>query len=468
MLKRIVISVLILVVGGLLGYYLLRSTRTAAREFRKVTPIRSFEPDDLYPLTLHQARDESTLQERILDDRVIQSRTHPSRKVRIVRARYYSHEWKDGPWYGTVSLVIPQDLPPDHRGLVVFTPGGSINVADDLDFKKEFWERTAMDAGVVVASIPNMGKHFGLTEIHQLSDYMAEQALRSGDLSWAPNYPFVAGRARAVTLIGKLTGHPVRSVVHMGSSITASHAWIWPLFDERVKGLVATGDVGFVRDWFPLDGSLRSKRTALVELSRATPELQNAAIRLADPYDFGDRIRIPVLQIVGTSDFDSPLSTVPKFLAALAGPTHLVNVPNYPHGTGSWRHVRSLRMFIEHIFFERPLTRIERVEFQQDGGQLVVKAKVTGTPTVSEVRFFYTTYSEPNFLKSSFPNTSANNYTKAKWTSAPMNRAADRWVGTVAIPSTRPSFLAGFVDLRDEYADQPGYASSPVQQIRLD
>ena len=418
---------------------------------------------DLFPLTQEQARDESTLNERIVSDTTVESSTHPGRKIRWVEVQFFSHEWKDGPWKSGIIIAMPAEITPERQGLAAMCMVSSMAMHEDLNMKRDYFEYTAMEFGIPVATIPYMGEHYGISEIHAMTDRLIEKFIETGDLSWIGNYPGSVVRARAVTMIGKLTGHPITSVVHMGSSISAHQAWVWSVYDNRVKGLVSTGDVGFNKDRFPFDGSLHFPRKAVQTLVNADTQLLNLYLPEHDPYYFGDRLKASVLQIVGSNDPWCPPSTTPKFHAALLPPVYHTIVPNYGHGAGTVQHAESFQMFIDHVLFSRPIGKaeIEKVSFNVQ--KVTCKAQLTGGGEIKDVYLYYTTSNHPNFLcSSSFNDTPKNNYIKAEWLSVPMTLQEDLWTAEISTAETSDKFITCFVVVTDEYEGRPGHYSSYV------
>jgi len=59
-------------------------------------------PRSVFPLTQQELQDESTLNETILSDVLIAGTKDSPQKLRDVRVRFFSHDWKDRPWHGTV------------------------------------------------------------------------------------------------------------------------------------------------------------------------------------------------------------------------------------------------------------------------------------------------------------------------------------------------------------------------------
>jgi len=432
-----------------------------------------------FPLTPAQMLDESTLDLKVLSDQSF-TRSLPSgasRRLRKVRVSYFSHQWKDGPWEGTVEVLIPAEIPASRRGVVFFAPGGP-NDVEGINLQRDLCERTAVEMGIIVASIPDAGKHLGEERIHALSDALVMRAIQSGDLGWLPFHPFAALRARAATAIGKLTGVPVHTIIHMGFSISANHAWDWPLHDSRVKGLIATGDIGDLEDWFPLDGSLKNHpRPVFNAMSQAPGDFQQSAIRSHDPYYHGGQLH-NVLLIAGTNDPSVAPLPLAKFFAALGESKHLAIVPNYGHGCASRRHVDLARMWLEHLLGDRPLTQVTFVEAPALlDGKLRVRARVQGRAEIKQVQFVYATSAEPNFLRGGLmPDAPKRDkgYASAQWQAVSMIKSAasdgsDEWTVSVELPAgqTGKLFVAGFADVEDSCEGRAGHASTPVHWLEL-
>ncbi len=422
--------------------------------------------DSLFPLTTAELADETTLKPQVISESYVEPTPDANRKLRWVEVRFFSHDWKDGRWFGKIHVVIPEPIAEDRQGLVVMCPMGSGHIQQGIDMRRDFFEQTARHFGIPVVSIPAVGEHFGHSQIHAMSDHLIMKFLDTGDPSWLPGYATCAVRSRTLTMVGHLTGHPVEQAIHLGSSISAHQAWIWPLYDRRVKAIIATGDVGFQRDKYPADRSFkRAKRPVFEAISKAGADLQTRLLEHTDPYLFGARLKCRVLQIAGTKDFASPPSTVDYFLQAIAGPTHLVYVPNYAHGTGSRRHLKAYRMWIDHVFFGRPISSVKLVNASYTGGQVTVTARLPNdAPQVQHVQFVYATSSEPDFLRSRFlKSTPRNNHVQAKWKTVPMERrpgSDNEWTATFRPPGPASSFVAGFVDVEDQAGTTKGYAAS--------
>ena len=418
----------------------------------------------LYPLTRQQALDPATLDPQILSDRTVDSRTHPGQSIRWVKVQFFSHDWKDGPWRATMTVAMPPSIRADRLGMAAITVAGVARKGTDSDFdvKRDLVEATALQFGIPVATMPQQGTHFGISEIHELSDHLTRKFVNSGDPSWLSAFCGAAVRARAVTMLGQLAGKPMHSVVHMGGSITAGQAWVWAVFDSRVKGLVASGSIGpFTKVY-----SKRPLRDRLRFLTEAPDEIRQLFIQHRDPINYARRLDCRVLIATGSNDFACPPAVMPEFLAAFREPTCLATVPNGRHSPGTHRQADTFRMWIDHTLFERPLSRvtIEHMSFRD--GRLECRARIQGKPAVRRVRLWWAASNNPDFLAGPNATTdSRDNYTRAKWKPLAMANDGATWTTSVEIPEPRPRYTACFVDVLDEFAGRPGHVTSLVRQL---
>jgi hypothetical protein len=249
----------------------------------------------------------------------------------------------------------------------------------------------------------------------------------------------------------------------MGSSITAHHAWVWPKHDPRVRGLITSGDIGYVRDMYPLGGECRTPRAIMKAFCRAEPALREVFLRHVDPYEFADAVRCPVLAVLGSDDFACPPLTVPKFLARLPGPTHLIQVPNHQHGNDSRQHIEGFRMWIDHLFYQRPLTSVAVEAMEYRSGRIRGTAEISGKTRLDGVQLFCLSTGEPKYFRSRrFLDAPDDCYLKAVRHAVPMKRDGQRWSVDAEVPGTKNRFAACFVAVTDFAGRTRGYASSPT------
>jgi hypothetical protein len=428
--------------------------------------VESAEPR-FYPLTQQQTVDESTLNPVIIEDRTVLSQTHPDRKVCWVTVRFFSHDWKDGSWHATMSVAMPPKIRQERLGLAAITLAGVGKKGMEPNFnpKRDLAEMTAMEFGIPVATMPQQGTHYGLTEIHELSDHLTKKFVETSDPSWLAAYCGAAVRARAVTMLGKLTGHPIHSVVHMGGSISAGQGWVWATFDDRVKGLVASGSIGPFNKIY----ANRLPRQRLRFLNEAPDEIRQLFLKHRDPINYARRIDCPVLIATGSNDQASPPIVLAEFVDAFQGPTYLATVPNGLHSPGTKRQAETFRMWIDHTLFDRPLSQLSIEKLSYKSGRITCNTRVTGKPAVKEVNLLYTRTNNPEFLTSAYlAARNKDNYTRAKWQKISMNRNGETWTVTFDVPKPRPKYAACFVDVCDEFKGRPGHVTSLIRQLPTD
>ncbi len=432
-----------------------------------VVAAQESEGEPCFPLTEAEMLDESTLNVEILMHKLVPSSINPGEKIRIVRARYYSHEWKDGSWYGTVTIVMPETIAPDRAGMMAVCPRGTINVEPEFDLELNFFEYTALKCGIPVMGLPNLGEHYGLSEIYQLSDFLNMRFVESGDPSWLAAYPSAAARSRGATLVSNLTGNPITSIVHMGSSISAGHGYVWARFDSRVKELVATGSIGCFRDLFPQDGSYHSGRPAVDALAAMEESMKQVFEWHRDPAVFGGELSCNVLLVTGVRDRFVPPLVVPRLLNALGGETRVLQVPEYGHGCGTNRHGDAFRMAIDRTLLGNKQPAIVDVQVGRSGTKLTCSAVVEGEEEDAEVRLWYLPVSDPLFFQSpNFPDTPEANYTSAEWESVPMRKEGGKWIVEVSYINPAVPDVAWFVDYQSGVIRDRKYASTRVSLLR--
>ncbi len=427
----------------------------------------------LWPLTVQEIRDESTLDEQIVEDSQIEHPDHPGQKVRKLVVRFFSHEFKDGPWHGRVTVYIPPGIPDENRGFVIMCPASSLRrtLVPGVDIERDLALGTALLFRIPVATIPQAGEHFGLSRIHQISDKLTEKFLDTSDPGWLAVYPYATLYARAYTLVGKLTVMPTRRVVHMGSSITAHQGWKAASYDPRLAGLVVTGDTGRY-DLFQVDGkpyiAVTKRRRPLFQ-RLADSSMKETWYDHVDKARYAHQIRSKTLQVVGTADPMSAPRVFNPFWEGLPLAKHLSYVPGYPHGCGSMTHVEAFRMWVDHCFFDRPLSvpGQPRSEWRADG-RLEVRVPIGGDATIEAVKLHYHLTGDTRFLNFGRPgdfSEGTDHITRVQdWDFVPMRREGREWTASVVLEGEGDR-VCFFVSVHDRAGSTPGHAATLMRWL---
>ncbi|MHC4227584.1 MAG: alpha/beta fold hydrolase [Planctomycetota bacterium] len=248
----------------------------------------------------------------------------------------------------------------------------------------------------------------------------------------------------------------------MGGSISAGQGWIWAAFDDRVKGLVASGSIGPFTKIYPD----RPPRQRLRFLHEARDEIKGLFTEHRDPISYARRISCPVLIATGSNDRACPPAVMPEFVAAFKGLTCVATVPNGLHSPGTRRQAETFRMWVDHTLFDRPLSQLSVEELSYDAGRITCRVRVTGKPSVQKVNLVCAQTNNPKFLTTSLTVArTEDNYTQAHWEVIPMTRSGKTWSLTFNVPNPKPKYTACFVDVRDEFEGRPGHITSLIRQL---
>ncbi|MHC4643774.1 MAG: alpha/beta hydrolase family protein [Planctomycetota bacterium] len=238
--------------------------------------------------------------------------------------------------------------------------------------------------------------------------------------------------------------------------------WIWAAFDDRVKGLVASGSIGPFTKIYPD----RPPRQRLRFLHEARDEIKELFTEHRDPISYARRISCPVLIATGSNDRACPPAVMPEFVAAFKGLTCVATVPNGLHSPGTRRQAETFRMWVDHTLFDRPLSQLSVEELSYDAGRITCRVRVTGKPSVQKVNLVCAQTNNPKFLTTSLTVArTEDNYTQAHWEVIPMTRSGKTWSLTFNVPNPKPKYTACFVDVRDEFEGRPGHITSLIRQL---
>ncbi len=426
------------------------------------------------PMPLEQILDLSTLDEEVTQEKTFEHPDFPGREVKRLTVSYYSHDGKDGPWRGTVRVYLPTELPEANKGFVAICPRGSLpsSLMPDVDMERDYAVGTALLLDIPVCTMPQTGEHFGLKEIHQLSDYMTSRFLDTNDPSWLALYSFATLYMRSATLVGKLVGKPTEKIMHMGSSITAHQGFKVAQCDPRLVGLMATGSSGLYSKLVTKDGkqwlSSGTRRPHLVRLANAPQEQKDLWLRHSDKGLYADEIKARILLAAGTTDPASQLSVLPDYFGTFPAGKHFLHVPNYPHGCGSTTHVRAFRMWIDHCFFGRPLSELTDLNAEWTDTGLRVQVRVLGEPNVRKVEIYYHQTTHAGYLdigrSREFPG--KDHYTKSEMQSGEMQGDDGSYSVHIPVDEKAGKNIAFFIHVEDFTGKTAGYTSSIMRWLQ--
>jgi len=208
-----------------------------------------------------------------------------------------------------------------------------------------------------------------------------------------------------------------------------------------------------------------TRRPHLVRLANAPRSEKDIWLRHSDKALYAREITVKVLLAAGSADPASQMSLLPEYYASLPSGKHFVHVPNYPHGCGSMTHVKAFRMWIDHCFFERPLSKLASVDTKWTKTGLRVRAQVEGKPEVHKVELYYFQTSDDCFMDigrdKEFPD--KDHFTKAIFKTVEMQIDGRAFVVELSLDAPEGKYVALFVQAQDFAGKTAGYASSMMQ-----
>jgi len=145
------------------------------------------------------------------------------------------------------------------------------------------------------------------------------------------------------------------------------------------------------------------------------------------------------------------------------------NIPEAnPHGCGSMTHVNTFRMWIDHCFFDRPLSQVTEVETEWTDLGLKVDVEIQGKPEVRKVAVYYHQTSDASFFDigraNEFPNT--DHFTKASFEALVMNVDGDGYSAVIPYDEQGGEYVALFVHVEDFAGKTTGYVSSMMRWVQ--
>lgn len=388
--------------------------------------------------------------------------TAPGRKLQRIDLTFTSFEWAGEKWRHPCMVLLPDRVSPEYAGDAVVIAGNGSN-PDGLPVR--YAEAAALMGIPALAIIgANPGPHYGGKNEGAVMSVMEKKFLATGDPYWIGFSALGRVIVRAVTAMQAVPGVKAERFVVTGGSKRGMASWIAAAADDRIVG-------AYPGAWnmanFEASLKLRAERQGLDYgkggdgPATATPRQQLASLetprgkeyqRFLDPWLWRDRIaNKPILFTVGANDPLFPPLSDTVFLPGMPKSTHIMLIPNRGHGHDSEREFAGWRMWIAHVFANRPVPDIE-VAWKRETGAIQLTAAVKTPNPVKTV----TAWSASN---------ERGNYLECRWSSTALTGGDGTWRATLPAPSG--SYTAFFVEVADEDPRSGrGVISTGMQEIK--
>ncbi len=353
-----------------------------------------------------------------------------------------SQEWKGIKWEHQLVVYEPRQMKYKDVALLFISGGRTGRKANATEVAIGMMLAQLCQARcALLRQVPNQPLFDNLFE----DAAIAETFLRfmdTEDVHWPLLLPMTKSAVRAMDALqqlGEETGSQVNRFVVTGASKRGWTTWLTAAADSRVAALAP-----MVFDVLNIDKQLPHQlevwgnyseqihdyvETGLVK-QLDTPRGRKL-LDIVDPYSHRDRIKQPKFIIIGTNDRYWTLDALDIYWDDLAGPKHVIYVPNAGHGLEQNRHYASngVAALVRHVGSGRPLPQLHWCwRREADGLELTVRSE----PAAIEA-WLWTA------------STRSRDFRESRWHRQKLNRAGSVWTARISRP--RSGRIAALGDL---------------------
>lgn len=271
-------------------------------------------------------------------DRYIASHPIVGATRRQVVLELASQVWQGKEWHHLVTEATPAKL--RHRGFAVLAVTGGVRNQKDMDWAK----RIAAKAGIPVFSVFDVPNQpiWDLWE-DGLVAHSFDQCLKTNDESWPLLFPMANSAIRAMDAIQRDSAkrsNPIRKFVITGESKRGWTTWLLgTVQDKRIVGIAP-----FIYDNLNIPAQLEHQQElwgryspmyqayqeqGLLDILETMPGKR--LIAMVDPYSRIGRLKVPVLNVIGSNDPFWSVDATGLYWGKIRTPKSLVVMPNKGH-----------------------------------------------------------------------------------------------------------------------------------------
>ena len=398
---------------------------------------------DLFPPA--EMRDRVSLELKISPPVAYASKLSPGRTLQRIDLTFTSFEWAGEKWRHPCMVLLPDRTVQEFRGAAAIIAGNGSN-PDGVPFS--YAEAAALMGIPTLAIIgADPGPHYGGKNEGAVMAVMQAKFLATGDPHWIGYAALGKVIIRAITAMQAVPGVEATRFVVTGGSKRGVASWVAAGADDRIVGAYPEAwnlanfeaqlqlEAERLGPDYGKDGGAPGSESPRQRLAMlATPRGREYQSYL-DPYLWRDRIaNKPILFTVGTNDplFPTPGDRV--FLPDMPKSTRILFIPNYGHGHETERNFAAWRMWLAHVFADRPVPEAT-VSWQRRGDRLELTAAVHAANPVKTV----TSWSASQVR---------GNYLECRWNPTPLAKGKDGY--SAALPAPIGQFTVFYVEIEDE------------------
>ncbi len=445
----------------------LATSPAAAKAAAKVGPAAFFNMPEIL--------DESTLDTKIISDKIMPSSARPGKQVRVIELQFTSQNWKDMVWRHKARIYVPDGYQGGGNAGIIGTERDFFDdptwyrlkiVGTSQNTEAEYAEGTAIDLGTPIMMFSNPPEDFMGMDESDLMGYSLKKAAETGDLSWFGYVPITRAYLRAITLMHSLPGVRTEHAVITGCSKRGmAVSMATGVGDNRLAGVMPTCYYGgnnlyaLSKRFSEFGADVRGP-----EKDRSGPGFQPAENVLRsfnnplgfallthfDPYMWRSRINVPFVVTLGTNDQFYALGSANSIIKEMSGDRAFIAIDNTNHTWVSPKHLAAWRLMLAHTFFKRPFATVQ-AKGTLEADQLQVQAKVDTATDLKAVRLFYAY------------NPVTMDWRQSKWESTPMTKSDSGYAAQV--PRRDGQSIGYYVEVEDTGIGGTGYVSSLMERV---
>ncbi len=329
-------------------------------------------PRELWPTVMQHAIPHEF---KVLSDEIVTSDTDPTKKLRKVRAHFYSQELEEKKWGHQCVIFMPADpkryATPERKGKVVIIgcPGRSYFPVHVDKLGEPIAART--DYPTMVLSNP--GEYDDGRSIERDMGVLTRLRKKTGNNYYNMNCQLAVVYVKAMDAFEQFLGVDNLKAVVGGHSKRGRSATVAAAVDSRVASPIIMGNEGV----------------------HATDYIQwHLSFHHAF---FQEQVNVPVFYLGATNEDGYRMFNVNILQERLKRPMTIEMIPNYCHSNFSEIQYMDFMMWAAHIHSGRPITRISDVTHERRDGRTWFRAKVEGDAKVQLVRLWYVSSDDPDW-----------------------------------------------------------------------
>jgi len=308
-----------------------------------------------------------------------------------------SQTWRNIVWKHQLFIIKPSTVAADTKQAVLFIAGG--NWREELANEKgetKLPREAALLASVaeqlrapvaILLHVPQQPIFEGQTEDAAIS-YTFEEYFKSSDAEWPLLLPMVKSAVRGMDAVQDFCDRQwslkLKSFTLSGGSKRGWTTWLTGATDRR-----ATAIAPMVIDMLNLAPQMKHQVSTWGKPSEMVADYTRRGLHqmldtpkgkellsIVDPYSYREQLTQPKLIVLGTNDPYWPLDALNLYWEGLAGPKHILYIPNNGHGLRDVaRLVGGLTALHQHSVAGRQLPKLDWKFAEVDGKlTLVVKS----------------------------------------------------------------------------------------------